>query len=65
MDGKQWKFRIKWSCLFDRNTESADKVMGYTTKPSITLISCGGVWDAAARTHAKRVAVRGEFIGFG
>ena len=25
MDGKQWKFRITWSCLFDRNTEDASK----------------------------------------
>ena len=38
------------------------RVMGYTDTPSITLISCGGVWDPSAGTHDKRVAVRGELV---
>jgi len=62
MDGKVWAFEIKWSCLFDRNTTMASQIMGYTNTPSITLISCGGVWDPSAGTHDKRVAVRGELI---
>jgi hypothetical protein len=62
MDGKVWVFEIKWSCLFDRNTPLASRIMGYTETPSVTLISCGGVWDPSAGTHDKRVAVRGELI---
>jgi LPXTG-site transpeptidase (sortase) family protein len=62
MGGKKWTFRVVWSCLFDRNTDSAEKVMGYTTVPSVTLISCGGVWDPSAGTHAKRAAVRAELV---
>jgi len=62
MDGKVWAFQIEWSCLFDRNTTLADRIMGYTPTPSVTLISCGGVWDPSAGTHDKRVAVRGELI---
>jgi len=57
-----WAFEIKWSCLSDRNTNLADRIMGYTSMPSVTLISCGGVWDPSAGTHDKRVAVRGELI---
>jgi sortase (surface protein transpeptidase) len=59
---KVWAFQIKWSCLFDRNTSAADQIMGYTDTPSITLISCGGVFDPSVGTHDKRVAVRGELI---
>ncbi len=62
MGGKVWAFQIQWSCLFDRNTPLADRIMGYTSTPSITLISCGGVWDPSAGTHDKRVAVRGTLI---
>ena len=62
MDGKVWGFEIKWGCLFDRNTALASRIMGYTETPSITLISCGGVWDPSAGTHDKRVAVRGELV---
>jgi sortase (surface protein transpeptidase) len=63
MNGKKWQYRVVWSCLFDRNTESAQKIMGYTNVPSVTMISCGGVWDPGAGTHAKRAAVRAELVG--
>lgn len=62
MSGKLWAFQVQWSCLFDRNTPLAARIMGYTNTPSITLISCGGVWDPSAGTHDKRVAVRGTLI---
>lgn len=65
MDGKDWVYQIRWSCLFDRDTDLAAKVMGYTDVQSLTLISCGGVWDAAAHTHNKRVAVRAELVSSG
>jgi sortase (surface protein transpeptidase) len=63
IDGKRWQFRVTWNCLFDRDTALAAKIMGRTDVPSVTLISCGGVFDRAARTHTKRIAVRGELVG--
>ena len=62
MDGKRWDFRVTWNCLFDRQTTQAEQIMGKTKVPSVTLISCGGVFDSVARTHNKRVAVRAELI---
>ncbi len=62
LNGKKWEFQVRWTCLFDYNTDLAAKIMGYTDVPSITLISCGGVFSQAAGTHNKRVAVRGELI---
>lgn len=56
-------YEVIWSCAFDRDTEFAEQIMGYTYEPSITLITCGGEFDTAARTHTKRVVVRAELIG--
>jgi LPXTG-site transpeptidase (sortase) family protein len=65
MGGKTWQYRVQWTCLFDRQTTQAARIMGYTENPSVTLISCGGVFDRRARTHNKRVAVRAELISSG
>jgi LPXTG-site transpeptidase (sortase) family protein len=62
LNGKNLIYRVVWTCLFDRQTTQAARIMGYTENPSVTLISCGGVFDRRARTHNKRVAVRAELI---
>jgi sortase (surface protein transpeptidase) len=62
LDGKTWEFRVTWMCLFDFDTPLAEKIMGYTNVPSVTLISCGGVYSWTSHTHNKRVAVRAELI---
>jgi LPXTG-site transpeptidase (sortase) family protein len=62
MNGKTHKYRVVWNCLFGRESDRAEQIMGYTYEPSVTLISCGGGWDAGARTHTSRVAVRAEQI---
>jgi LPXTG-site transpeptidase (sortase) family protein len=58
MNGERFDYEVKFSCLFDRNTKLASKIMGRTEAESVTLISCGGVFDRAAGTHDKRIAVR-------
>ncbi len=62
LNGKQWEYRVLWMCLFDFDTSEAERIMGYTNAPSVTLISCGGVYSYANHTHNKRVAVRAELI---
>ncbi len=62
MDGKHYSYRVTFVCLFGRDTDRASQIMGYTEKPSLTLISCGGGWDAGARTHTGRYAVRAELV---
>ncbi len=65
MKGRHYKFRVVWNCFFDRNTDAAAQIMGKTDVPSVTLISCGGVFDSSARTHTQRVAVRAEMYSPG
>ena len=65
MNGETRRYRVVWACLFSRSTERASQIMGQTSVPSITMISCGGVWDAAAGTHSSRWAVRAEEVSTG
>jgi LPXTG-site transpeptidase (sortase) family protein len=62
IDDKTLRYRVVWNCQFHRDTTLADRIMGYTTVPSVTLISCGGVFDTAARTHTDRITVRAELV---
>lgn len=55
-------YEVIWSCAFNRSTEFAEQIMGYTHEPSVTLITCGGEFDSAARTHTKRMVVRAELV---
>lgn len=62
MDGQRWEFRVTWVCAFDRNTHLAEQIMGQTEVPSVTLITCGGVFDRSAGTHTQRIAARAELV---
>ena len=62
MNGEHYTYRVQFVCLFGRDTDRASQIMGYTEKPSLTLISCGGGWDSGARTHTGRYAVRAELV---
>ena len=60
MDGERWTFEVAFVCLFDRHTAHAERIMGRTEVPSLTLITCGGTFDINAGTHRKRTVVRAE-----
>jgi hypothetical protein len=62
IDERHFVYRVVWNCQFSRDTKLVDHIMGYTTLPSVTLISCGGVFDTAARTHTDRIVVRAELV---
>lgn len=62
IDKRHLIYRVLWNCSFPRDTNLVDHIMGYTDVPSVTLISCGGVFDTAARTHTNRIAVRAERV---
>jgi sortase (surface protein transpeptidase) len=62
LDGKRMTFRVRWVCAFARTSSRAAQIMGYTTTPSLTLITCGGTWDSYAGTHNERIAARADLI---
>ena len=55
-------FRVTWVCSFIRSSNLAARIMGYTTVPSVTLITCGGGWDSYAGTHTNRIVARAELV---
>jgi sortase (surface protein transpeptidase) len=61
--GKRMVFRVTCTCSFIRSSPDAPRIMGYTTVPSVTLITCGGGWDSYAHTHTNRIVVRAELVG--
>jgi hypothetical protein len=65
IEKKHVVYKVEWVCQFDFDTDRAEQIMGYTNEPSLTLISCGGVFDSGARTHNKRIAVRARQVEAG
>lgn len=62
MDGKDRTFEVKWNCAFPFNSDFAEQIMGKTLQPSVTLITCGGTFDASRGTHNQRIVVRAELV---
>jgi sortase (surface protein transpeptidase) len=62
LHGKTWKYMVRWSCLFPYNSPRGSQVIGFTSVPSLTMVSCAGTWNAAAGTHNERIVVRAEQI---
>lgn len=54
------KFVVKSVLYVDpSNTEHVKLAFEKTNLPTLTLITCGGVWDAKAHEYTKRVMVKG------
>lgn len=47
---------------FDLDTPEAPRIMGPADVPSVTLITCGGVFNRRAGTHNQRIVVRAELV---
>lgn len=61
-EGRDRTFRVAWVCSFDLDTPEAPRIMGPTDVPSVTLITCGGIFDRRAGTHNQRIVVRAELV---
>ena len=57
---KSFRFTVVWSELYDEVTAPVDDIIGPTDEQSVTLITCGGTFDAAAQRYDQRLIVRGE-----
>lgn len=57
---KSYRFTVVWSQLYDEVTAPVEEIIGSTAKQSVTLITCGGTFDAAAQRYDQRLIVRGE-----
>ncbi len=61
-DGVDYTYKVKWVKLIETADADLDELVGETKKPSLTLITCGGEWDAAAGQYKQRTVVRAELV---
>lgn len=63
MDDRTWTFAVTWVRLYDPKQAPADKLMGRTDRPTVTLITCGGSFDRSVRHYRGRMIARAEMTG--
>lgn len=56
--GFLYRYRVEWVRAFDTATAPVAEIVGPTTTESVTLITCGGTFDAARGEYDQRVVVR-------
>ncbi|MER3439402.1 MAG: hypothetical protein C4346_18430 [Chloroflexota bacterium] len=56
--GLLYRYRVEWVRAFDTGTAPVAEIVGPTTTESVTLITCGGTFDAARGEYDQRVVVR-------
>lgn len=61
--GSQLNFEVYEVSLVDvRDPVSAEKAYGETDTPVVTLITCGGVWNAKEHNYNKRLLIKAKLI---
>jgi LPXTG-site transpeptidase (sortase) family protein len=61
-DGFEYTYQVRWVKLFDDANADMEALVGPTEKSSLTLITCGGEWDADAGQYGKRTVVRAQIV---
>lgn len=57
-DGQTYLYEVQWMQNFPINEDPPDEALGFTDEVAITLITCGGEWDAQAALYDHRTLVR-------
>lgn len=61
-DGQDYTYEVTWVKLVPTATTDLNEIVGQTSKPSVTLITCGGTWDGSAGQYKDRTVVRAELV---
>ena len=57
-DGQSFEYRVSWTRLVDAAAAPLDEIYGQGEQEELTLITCGGAFDAAERMYVDRLVVR-------
>jgi LPXTG-site transpeptidase (sortase) family protein len=60
-DGQVYKYKVEWVKNYtvdDLNAESVKEIVGSTKSEKLTLITCGGFFDAGRGEYLERMVVR-------
>ena len=60
--GKEYIYKVTTSYYVDVKDPDRSEVFGDSKVPTVTLITCGGVWLPGMSTYSKRLVVKAELI---
>ena len=61
-DGTEYRYTVTFKKQFDAATAPVNDIVGPTPKETVTLITCGGTFNAATHQYDKRLVVRAERV---
>jgi sortase (surface protein transpeptidase) len=61
-DGRAWTFAVEWVRQLSATEPPGEDVLGATSLPAVTLITCGGEWDSATSAYDSRTVVRANLV---
>ena len=64
-DGTEYRYAVTFKKQFDAATAPVNDIVGPTPKETVTLITCGGTFNAASHQYDKRLVVRAERVAEG
>ena len=62
LDGAVRRFIVREVWSFEAGSAPLERVYGPTATPTVTLITCSGVFDLRTRDYSHRLVVRGELV---
>lgn len=57
-EGEQLRFVVEWKELYRVEMAPLDRIFEHTSTPTITLMTCGGLFDRTAQSYTHRWVVR-------
>jgi sortase (surface protein transpeptidase) len=61
-DGRRIEYQVTAVATFDTYDAPVHDIIGPTTTPAITLITCAGTYDAGVQQYDQRLVVRAELL---
>jgi LPXTG-site transpeptidase (sortase) family protein len=60
--GGVYTYRVVWTEPIDADTNELSEIVGPSDGRTLTLITCGGRWDASEAEYDQRTVVRAELV---
>jgi len=61
-DGTVYRYEVTLSISYPAETAPSEEIVGPTSRELVTLITCAGTFDQAARQYSHRLVVRAERV---
>jgi LPXTG-site transpeptidase (sortase) family protein len=63
--GARYRYEVEWSKSVDPASAPLGEILGPTSERWLTLITCGGPFDARTRSYRERAIVRAKLVTSG